>query len=54
VNERASFQIRVEGFNIFNHTNLYQPQNQLVSPTFGLSPNAFFPRQIQFAMKFIF
>lgn len=54
VNERFSLQIRGEGFNIFNNTNLYQPNNQLASGNFGLSPNAFFPRQIQFAMKLLF
>jgi len=54
VNERSSFQFRAEGFNIFNRTNLYNPNNSLVSGNFGLSPNAFFPRQIQFAMKFLF
>lgn len=54
LSERSSLQIRAEGFNIFNRTNLYQPQNQLVSSQFGLSPTAFFPRQIQFAAKILF
>jgi hypothetical protein len=56
VSERTSFQFRAEAFNIFNRTNLYQPSNQIDTSTslFGLSQTAFFPRQIQFALKFYF
>jgi len=56
VSERAKFQFRAEGFNIFNRTNLQQPYNQFggAASLFGLSQASFFPRQIQFAMKFIF
>lgn len=54
VTERVNFQFRAEGFNIFNRTNLYQPLNQLYSNSnFGLSPSAFFPREIQFALKML-
>ncbi len=50
--ERLNFQFRAEGFNIFNRTNLYQPANQLyTTSTFGLAQSAYFPRQIQFALK---
>lgn len=54
--ERAKVQFRAEGFNIFNRTNLQQPQNQFgVNTTvFGQSIDAFFPRQLQFALKLIF
>jgi hypothetical protein len=55
VTERVNFQFRAEGFNIFNHTNLYQPGNQFTSPsTFGQAQQAYFPRQIQFALKMMF
>jgi hypothetical protein len=55
VTERVNFQFRAEGFNIFNRTNLYQPGNQFTSSTtFGLSQQAYFPRQIQFALKLMF
>ena len=54
VTESVNFQFRAEGFNIFNRTNLYQPLNSLFSnANFGLSPQAFFPRQIQFALKLL-
>jgi hypothetical protein len=55
VTERVNFQFRCEGFNIFNRTNLYQPANQFFqTSTFGLSQQAYFPRQIQFALKMMF
>ncbi len=50
-----NFQFRAEGFNIFNRTNLYQPGNQFTNTsTFGLAQSAYFPRQIQFALKMMF
>ncbi len=55
VTERVNFQLRAEGFNVFNRTNLEQPTNNLENPTsFGLSTQAYFPRQIQFALKLLF
>lgn len=43
-----------EMFNIFNHTNLYQPTGNMGSPNFGKSTAAFAARQIQFGLKFLF
>jgi hypothetical protein len=54
--ERATIQFHAEAFNLFNRTNLQQPGARLGQSVgqFGLSQQAFFPRQIQFALKFIF
>jgi hypothetical protein len=66
--EGASLQFRAEFFNVFNHTNLADPDNALESPTFG---QAFYgrpdgssvlpslhpvekPRRVQFALKVYF
>lgn len=56
VTESKTFQFRAEGFNIFNRTNLQQPSSRLgqAASQFGLSQQAFFPRQIQFGLKFLF
>jgi Carboxypeptidase regulatory-like domain/TonB dependent receptor-like, beta-barrel len=66
--ERANLQLRVEVFNLLNHTNLLQPFTQFGQlsslPGYGSYdvPNPFFgqilqartPREIQFALKLIF
>jgi hypothetical protein len=54
LNESTRVQFRAEFFNIFNRTNLYRPQGNLASGTFGRSTQAFPGREIQFALKFIF
>jgi Carboxypeptidase regulatory-like domain/TonB dependent receptor-like, beta-barrel len=56
ISERVTTQFRAEGFNIFNRTNLYQPNARLgqSASLFGLSTQAFFPRQIQFGLKLLF
>jgi hypothetical protein len=66
--EAGRVQFRAEFYNIFNHTNLGNPDNATSSPTFGLatygrqgfsgslpivSPISEQPRRIQFAVKFI-
>ncbi len=67
--EQGSLQFRVEFFNLFNHTNLNNPDPILESLTFGeasfgrqgfgsalpsVSPLNEQPRRIQFALKFYF
>ncbi len=54
VNEETLLQFRAEFFNLFNRVNLFLPQVDLDSSRFGMSNTAFDPRQIQFALKFIF
>ena len=53
-NEARYLQFRAEFFNLFNHTNLYPPDANLVSSTFGVSTQAFDPREIQFGLKVYF
>lgn len=54
ITERLRLQIRSEFFNMFNHTNLFQPESRLDKSAFGLSREAFDPRVIQFALKLNF
>jgi Carboxypeptidase regulatory-like domain/TonB dependent receptor-like, beta-barrel len=54
VTEKVKVQFRTEMFNLFNHTNLYQPQADMGNPLFGTSTQAFAPRQIQFGLKILF
>ena len=43
---RSKLQLRLEAFNLFNHTNFNQPDNFLGSPTFGQILSAQSPRTI--------
>jgi hypothetical protein len=54
LSERASVQMRAEGFNLLNHTNLDLPDIFFGSPTFGKIQSAGSPRRIQFGLKFIY
>jgi hypothetical protein len=54
IGEKVKAQFRAEMFNLFNHTDLYQPQGNMGSPQFGQSTAAFAPRQIQFGLKVLF
>jgi hypothetical protein len=50
----SKVQLRLEAFNLFNHTNFNQPDNFLGSPTFGQILSAQSPRRIQLGAKVIF
>jgi hypothetical protein len=58
--ETSTLQFRVEGFNIANHPNFYNPNGNSTKfdPTntaaFGSIPNTYAPRQLQFALKYVF
>jgi hypothetical protein len=52
--EGARIQFRAEFFNLFNRVNLELPVPSLNSSRFGKSTQSFDPRQIQFALKFMF
>ncbi|MBS1823949.1 MAG: TonB-dependent receptor [Acidobacteria bacterium] len=54
VYEQHSVQFRAEFFNLFNHTNLGLPNNNLQSAQFGRITSAGSPRIIQFALKYAF
>jgi Carboxypeptidase regulatory-like domain len=56
IDEERYFQFRAELFNIFNHTNLYNPDGHFSDgPTeFGKITEAQDPRLVQFALKFFF
>ena len=58
--ETHAIVLRVEGFNVFNRSNYYNPISELstdgvhINPEFGLIRSAHDPRQIQFAGRYIF
>ncbi len=57
VAEAKSFQIRLEAFNVFNHTQFFGPQavdGNINSTTFGQVINSAPPRLMQAAVKFLF
>jgi hypothetical protein len=54
VTEAATVEFRAEFFNLFNRVNFGLPNNNISSPTFGQVESALPPREIQFALKFLF
>ena len=54
ISEDSQLQFRAEFFNLLNQVNLYLPNINLNSSTFGKSTQAFDAREIQFALKILF
>jgi hypothetical protein len=52
--EGMGLQFRSEFFNVLNHTNLGLPNATTTSAAFGTIRTTYAPRQIQFALKFMF
>jgi hypothetical protein len=54
IRESKTLQFRAEFFNFFNHPNFNPPGTTFGTSSFGVISSAADPRQIQFALKFIF
>ena len=54
VTESKQFQFRTELFNVLNRTNFRLPDSDISSPTFNHILAAQAPRQVQFALKFMY
>jgi outer membrane receptor protein involved in Fe transport len=54
VTESKQFQFRAELFNVLNRANFRLPDSDISSPTFNHILEAQSPRQVQFALKFIY
>ena len=57
LSESNSLQFRLEGFNVFNHTQFFGPQSvdgNISSSTFGQVIGAAAPRRVQAGLKFVF
>jgi hypothetical protein len=53
--ERLQMQFRAELYNIWNHAQFYSVDGNITDgPTFGLAQKVRDPRQVQFALKFLF
>lgn len=52
--ESKTLQFRGEFFNVLNRVNFGLPNDDISSPTFGQIQTGLPPRQIQFALKFLF
>jgi len=53
--ESARFELRIETFNTFNHTQWTNPAaNILNSSTFGVITNTYSPRNLEIGMKLVF
>jgi outer membrane receptor protein involved in Fe transport len=54
VTESTQFQLRAELFDVLNRTNFRLPDSDISSPTFNHILEADAPRQVQFALKFMY
>ena len=51
---RSALDIRLEAFNLFNHTNFQTPNGNRSAASFGTITSAFPARQLQLGVKFYF
>jgi outer membrane receptor protein involved in Fe transport len=54
VTESQNLELRIEAFNVLNHTNFLQPTRTFGSPTFGVISAAQDPRVMQWGVKYLF
>jgi hypothetical protein len=54
IHDSVNLTFRSEAFNLFNHTNLYNPANDENAPNFGVIRSAHTPRIMQFALRLSF
>jgi hypothetical protein len=54
ITERQYFELRLEAFNAFNHTQFKNPTGNINSGNFGRITSAFDPRLVQLGAKFYF
>ena len=54
IHEAQVLQLRVEAFNVFNHTQFGAPSGSVTSSTFGIITTAINPRVLQVAVKYHF
>ena len=52
--ERFNLRLRMEAYNVLNHTNFVAPNADITSAAFGTIRATYIPRQIQFALKLMF
>jgi hypothetical protein len=54
IKENQKLELRFEFFNLFNHVNFSNPDNNLQDSTFGVIQNDVGPRILQFALRYTF
>lgn len=52
--ENLKMELRLEAFNVFNHTEFTNPNTNLYSPQFGQVTNTYAPRIVQVALRIAF
>ena len=54
ITESKELQLRLESFNLFNHTQFQNPSGEINSSQFGLVTSARSARVVQLGAKFLF
>lgn len=52
--ENLKAELRLEAFNVFNHTEFMNPSTNIYSPQFGEAVNTYDPRIVQIALRLNF